>query len=164
MLVRAKIYRFSLLMLIALLLLTACGDNTATTAPTIAPTTVPVPTVTATAAPTTAVAAATTSAVVAASTTTAATVAANSGELDPQKVEAGRKVFVAQCQLCHLNGGKSSGGPGPSLALSRKALDANKVRENVRKGEAAMPAFDQTKVTDADLENIVVYLRSIHLN
>lgn len=67
-----------------------------------------------------------------------------------------------QCQSCHFNGGKSSAGPGPNLAFSRKSLDSKTVTENVRKGEEGMTAFDKTKLSDADLENIIQYLKAIH--
>ncbi len=136
MLSRLKLYRFVWLLLIGGLVLAGCGDPTATVAPTKA------------------------AATTAASTTSAA--AADAGSADPQKIAAGQKVFVTQCQVCHLNGGKSSGGAGPNLAFSKKSLDADRVRKNVRNGAEAMPAFDQTKLPDADLENIVLYVKSIY--
>lgn len=168
----AKIYYFtcSALASLVLLLLAACGDNTATVAPVATATTGVTPTTVAatatTAPPATTAAVATTAAATTAAVAANTTIASNtsSDALDPAKVETGHKVFVAQCQLCHLNGGKSSGGAGPNLAFSRKATDPEKVRTNIRNGVDAMPAFDTTKISDAELEGIVLYLKSIHQN
>ncbi len=173
--------RFSVLSLILLItfILVACGDSTATStvpaAPTIAPPSTStrataVTTAIPTAAPTTV--AATTVAPTTASTTNipttlAATTAAPATtaattSVDPQKAEAGRKVFVTQCAGCHLGEGKSGGGIGPNLATSEKSLDAALVRSNVRNGKGQMVAFTPAEVSDADLENIIIYLKSIH--
>lgn len=165
-----KVFRFSWILMAGCLLLAACGDSTATstvpaatatsrptntaipatTAPptTVAPTTAPVTTVAPTTAPPTTVAPTT-----AAATTTVA--------LDPQRVEAGRKVFDVQCMGCHLEEGKKEG-YGPNLSTSQNALNPDYVRGNVRNGRGRMIAFDKTEVSDADLENIILYLRSIH--
>jgi mono/diheme cytochrome c family protein len=176
MLTKLKLYRFSWLMPVIIVVLAACGDNTATsttvpaTATTSAATTVPttVAVSSTTVAATTTVAITTVVATTAARTTAAVTtppvaapVTTAAVALDPQKVAAGKKVFVAQCQGCHPQEGKAAG-YGPNLSTSQHALDPNYVRGNVRNGRGQMIAFDKSEVSDADLENIILYLRSIH--
>ena len=137
-----KAFSLTCLALLGILMLVACGDNTA---------------------PSTAASSTTSS-----STTNNPTAAATSGTtaaangLDSQKVEAGHKVFATQCTICHLNDGKSAGGVGPNLSISRVATNANRVRTTVRRGEDAMPPFSTSQVSDADLDNIILYLQSIH--
>lgn len=170
---RHKNFGLALTTMVALLLLAACGDNTATSTPPAATATTRPTTSAATAAPaTTAVTTAartTVPATVAATTAAATTNAATTGTssttavaLDPQKVEAGRKVFATQCTGCHLQEGKAGGGLGPNLAKSQNALNPDYVRGNVRNGRGQMIAFDKSEVSDADLENIILYLKSIH--
>ena len=77
------------------------------------------------------------------------------------KAEAGRLVFAKTCAGCHLGQGTLAG-RAPQLSVSQNAINADFVRNRVRKGKAPMPAFDTTKVSDADLENIIVYLQAIH--
>lgn len=147
-------------LLLAVVSLAACGDNTAIPAPaaTVAPTTAVVVTV----APTTAAASATTAA---AGGTTAPAGAANPTPPLPTqadaKAEAGRLVFAKTCAGCHLGQGTLAG-RALQLSVSQNAINADFVRNQVRKGKAPMPAFDTTKVSDADLENIIVYLQAIH--
>ncbi|MDB5081522.1 MAG: hypothetical protein JWP00_3446 [Chloroflexi bacterium] len=157
-----------LIFLLGIIGLAACGDNTATTAPpAAAPTTAAVaaaPT-TAAAAPTTAAAAAgATTAAAAGGTTAAAAAAAPTPPLPTQsdtRAEAGRLVFARSCAGCHLGQGTQAG-RAPQLSVSQNAINADLVRTQVRNGKNRMPAFDQTKVTDAELEGIIVYLKAIH--
>lgn len=174
-----KFYRFSWLLLPAMLLLAACGDSSATStvpaaiatatrpATTLAATTAQATTAAATTAPVTTVApttaAATTAPVTTAAATTTAASATTSAAVDPQKAEAGHKVFVMQCNGCHVEEGKKAG-YGPNLSTSQNALNPDYVRGNVRNGRGKMVAFDKSEVSDADLENIILYLRSIHQN
>ena len=134
--------------------LAACGDSTATSAPAAAvpPTVAPTTAVSVTIAPTTA-----------ASTTTRAAAAPTPPlptQSDP-KAEAGRQVFARTCAGCHLGQGTQAG-RAPQLSVSQNAINPDFVRHQVRTGKAPMPAFDTTKVSDADLENIIVYLQAIH--
>ncbi len=185
---KLRFFRLSWLLSLGILVLSACGDPTATP-PSSTPTTVPTTaaattaarttTVAATtaapttAAPTTAIAttaapttvaattvAATTSApaTTAASTTAAATAAVS---VDPQKAAAGLTVFHTQCSGCHVKDGKEQGF-GPNLSTSQKALDPAYITGNVRNGRGLMPAFTKAEVSDDDLANIIVYLKSIH--
>jgi mono/diheme cytochrome c family protein len=71
-------------------------------------------------------------------------------------------VFAVQCGACHLQEGKAAGGLGPNLAKSQNALNPDYIRSNVRNGKGQMIAFDKTELPDSDLDNIILYLRSIH--
>ena len=74
---------------------------------------------------------------------------------DPQLVN-GRQVFMANCYECHPGG---SAGLGPSL--NDKPLPAFAIRTQVRKGFGAMPAFDDTRIPQPDLDNLVAYLQML---
>ena len=150
-----KISWLPLAFLVGVLSLAACGDNTVTTAPAQAAASATAA-VTVTLAPTTA----------AASTTAAATKApaAPTAPLPTQsdpKAEAGRLVFAKTCAGCHLGQGTQAG-RAPQLSVSQNAINPDFVRNQVRKGKAPMPAFDQSRISDADLENIIAYLKAIH--
>ena len=155
-----KISWLPLAFLVGILGLAACGDNTATSAPAQAAA-APTTTVAVTLAPTTA--AATTAAV---STTAAGTKApaAPTAPLPTQsdpKAEAGRLVFAKTCAGCHLGQGTQAG-RAPQLSVSQNAINPDFVRNQVRNGKPPMPAFSTAKVSDADLENIIAYLKAIH--
>jgi len=76
--------------------------------------------------------------------------------LSDPKLVAGRQVFMANCYECHPGG---SAGLGPSL--NDKPLPAFAIRTQVRKGFGAMPAFDDTKIPQLDLDNLVAYLQML---
>lgn len=127
---------------------TVAPTTTSPATPTVAPTTLVTPTVIATTADPTTIA---TTAPPAVSTLTA-----TSG--DPAK---GKIVFVTNCAACHPQGGTQAGF-GPNLSASVHALDPAYITSNVRHGRGSMPPFDKQTVTDADLTNIIAYLKSIH--
>lgn len=166
---RKRFYGLSWLLLLGLLVLAACGDATNTSAPAAAPTTAPTTAAATTAASTTA--AATTAAAASGATTAAAgaatTVAATPTAPLPTRAdasaEAGRQVVARNCAGCHLQQGLAAG-RAPQLSTSQNAINADFVRNQVRNGSASkrMPAFDQTKISDADLANIILYLKAIH--
>lgn len=143
-----------LVFLLGVVGLAACGDSTATSAPpAAAPTTVAVVATTAASATT-----------AAAGATTAAAAPNPTPPLPTQadaKAEAGRQIFAKTCAGCHLGQGTLAG-RAPQLSVSQNAINADFVRNQVRKGKAPMPAFDTSRVSDADLENIIVYLKAIH--
>ncbi len=158
-------------LLVASLVLVACGDPTATPVPAttaaIPPTTAPAATTAAaaTAAATTAAAAGATTAAAGATTAAAGAAPAPTAPLPTMSApgpEAGRQVFAARCTGCHFQQGQAVGGCGPNLSVSKNAIDPDFVRKQVRGGKGIMPAFDQTRVSDADLENIILYLKAIN--
>lgn len=150
-----KISWLPLAFLVGVLALAACGDNTATSAPAAAA-----------AAPTTAISVTLAPTTAAASTTAAGTKAAPAPtaplptQSDP-KAEAGRLIFAKTCAGCHLGQGTQAG-RAPQLSVSQNAINPDFVRNQVRNGKPPMPAFNTSKVSDADLENIIAYLKAIH--
>jgi len=152
-----RLARFVWLLPLVAFMLAACGDPTATTVP---PTAAPP---TATAVPATTAPATTT----AAATTTVGSPAAAPNPTPPLPTladtasEAGRLVFAKTCAGCHLGQGTQAG-RAPVLATSAKAIDPDFVRKQVRNGGTRMPAFDATKVSDAQIESLILYLKAIH--
>jgi len=68
----------------------------------------------------------------------------------------GEGVFKKQCDYCHPGGG---GGLGPPL--NNKPAPAFAIRFQVRHGLGAMPAFDSTKISEADLRAVADYLKAL---
>jgi cytochrome c6 len=75
-------------------------------------------------------------------------------------IEAGAKLFKANCIACHLNGGNSVQ-QGKTLKL--EALQANNmysleaIMTQVKNGKNVMPAFGK-KLKPADIENVASYV------
>lgn len=78
-----------------------------------------------------------------------------------QDVQAGQKLFQANCQACHADGGRSANGIGPRLAISNNAEDASYVHTIVRNGLYPMPAFSTQQLNDQQLFQITAYIHSI---
>ncbi|RXK19382.1 cytochrome c [Macrococcus sp. DPC7161] len=76
------------------------------------------------------------------------------GAKTEQKFDA--KTFAKDnCTSCH--GQNLEGGMGPKLAGSSKPADAFK--KIIREGKGAMPAHDQSKISDKDLDTLVKFLK-----
>jgi mono/diheme cytochrome c family protein len=77
------------------------------------------------------------------------------GELrhDPRLAE-GQHAFMQSCNQCHPGG---AGGLG--IALNDKRLPPFLVRFKVRHHIGTMPSFSDSEVSDAQLDDIVTYLR-----
>ena len=71
---------------------------------------------------------------------------------DPQ-VARGQIVFMNQCNECHP-GGSAGLGPG----INDKPLPGFLIKTQIRRGLGAMPAFDESEIPDADLDNLIAYL------
>ena len=71
-------------------------------------------------------------------------------------VAAGERVYAAHCYQCHPGG---AGGLGP--AINDKPLPVAAIKTQVRNGLGVMPAFDEKEISDADLENVVRYLKAL---
>ena len=65
----------------------------------------------------------------------------------------GQIVYMANCQQCHPGGAE---GLGPSL--NDKPLPHLAIRAQVRAGLGAMPAFDASEISDADLQALADYV------
>jgi mono/diheme cytochrome c family protein len=68
----------------------------------------------------------------------------------------GEQVFKRQCDYCHPGGGA---GLGP--ALNNKPAPAFAIRYQIRHGLGAMPAFDSTRIAEADVRAIADYLLAL---
>jgi mono/diheme cytochrome c family protein len=89
-------------------------------------------------------------------TTPAVPVAAATG--DPT---AGKAAFLKTCFGCHPDG---NAGIGPALhgpAFSSRYPDNTAIAAVVRGGHGRMPAFSSSLLSDADLENVIAYIRSL---
>lgn len=79
----------------------------------------------------------------------------------PPAAEAQAAEGVAQfnraCGRCHPHGEEDT---GPSIL--NKNLSADKMQKVIRQGTKRMKAIPATKLSDADLAHVMVYLRSIH--
>lgn len=76
--------------------------------------------------------------------------------LDTQAEVQGQHVFMRHCTQCH-DGGAGSLGP----ALNDKPLPGFLIRLQVRRGLGAMPGFSAEKISDAELNALVAYLRAL---
>jgi mono/diheme cytochrome c family protein len=77
------------------------------------------------------------------------------GPLRPASTEQlrGELVFFRQCHKCHPGG---DAGLGP--AINNKPLPEAAIKLQVRTGVGAMPAFDDQRISDEDLDALVGYL------
>jgi mono/diheme cytochrome c family protein len=74
---------------------------------------------------------------------------------DPD-VARGQQLFMFNCNQCHP-GGAAGLAPG----LNDKPLPAIAIKTQIRNGVGAMPAFDESRLIDADVDAIVKYLKSL---
>ncbi len=100
---------------------------------------------------------------VAANTTIAGTNSSNSttGPAQTAEIDAGAKVFASNCDACHP---KANAGVGPALhgkAFAAQFPDDAAIRAIVRSGRDGMPAFPPANLSDADLNAVIAYLRSL---
>ena len=76
--------------------------------------------------------------------------------LASSEAERGERVFMANCHECHPGG---AAGPGP--ALNNKPLPELAIRTQIRKGVGAMPAFDESWLSDAEVAAIAEYVEEL---
>lgn len=62
------------------------------------------------------------------------------------------------CAGCHAQGGKVAG-VGPKLANTTR--DEDYIRNIIRKGKAPMPVYTTAQVSDAQLEDLVAYIKNL---
>jgi mono/diheme cytochrome c family protein len=80
---------------------------------------------------------------------------ANPGTPVPRSADV---VFQRYCNVCHPGGGF---GAGPSLILALPDLSDSQVRDIVRHGKKRMPGFSTTEFSDAELDELIVYIRTM---
>ncbi len=74
-------------------------------------------------------------------------------DIDSDRIAAGRKVFMTQCNQCHPGG---EAGVGP--ALNNKPLPAFLIKFQVRHGLGVMPDFSEERINDKELDALTAYL------
>lgn len=74
-------------------------------------------------------------------------------ELPTESLRQGRVLFDEYCATCHPRG---MGGVG--FAIINKPLPEDLIQFQIRNGIGVMPAFDETVLTDEEVENIAEYL------
>lgn len=74
-------------------------------------------------------------------------------EMPTEDLVKGRKLFNNHCATCHPTG-KSGLGP----AIINKPLPEFLIRFQIRNGIGVMPAFNEDKLADDQVENIAEYL------
>lgn len=77
-------------------------------------------------------------------------------EISSQKAANGQLVFMRNCNQCHPWG---EAGVGP--ALNNKPLPAFLIKIQVRKGIGAMPSFPKEHISDSDLEDLILYIKTL---
>ena len=75
---------------------------------------------------------------------------------EAQAVE-GQAQFNRACGRCHPHGEEDTG-----PAIINKNISAEKMQKVIRVGTKRMKAIPPSKLSDADLAHVMVYLRSIH--
>ena len=73
-----------------------------------------------------------------------------------QQAERGRLVFMTYCHQCHPGG---EAGLGP--ALNDKPFPEFLKRFQVRHGLGTMPSFSEQKISDAQLDDLMEYLKAL---
>jgi mono/diheme cytochrome c family protein len=81
-----------------------------------------------------------------------------------QKIEQGKKLFLARCGYCHLAGGTGTImlarrlGKDRALLDSRTDLTAEYIRKITRVGINGMPPHNRIELPDSELDSIAAYL------
>lgn len=73
---------------------------------------------------------------------------------DTEAIQEGQALYMQYCQKCHPNG---EAGLGPSVYY---VPDFAK-KFQVRHGVGAMPDFDESVISDEELDKIVLYLKTL---
>jgi mono/diheme cytochrome c family protein len=76
--------------------------------------------------------------------------------LTSAEVQHGERVFMRHCYQCHPGG---EAGLGP--AINNKPLPGFMIKTQVRLGVGAMPRFSHEELSDADLNDLVAYLKAL---
>ena len=85
-----------------------------------------------------------------------ALMAATAPPVEAQAAE-GVPQFNRACGRCHPHGDEDTG-----PAIHDKNLSVEAMTKAIRQGTKRMRAITPTKLTDADLEHVMAYLRTIH--
>lgn len=80
-------------------------------------------------------------------------------DLSDPKLARGQVVYYRECHMCHPHGGA---GLGP--AVVNKPLPGPLMKLQVRTGLGAMPSFPEEKISAADLDALIEYIKAVHAN
>ncbi len=85
---------------------------------------------------------------------------------EAEQIKAGKMIFVkASCWGCHPHGENSMNGDKPlkGANFKRKYKTDNELTVVIRRGneKMGMPPFPQSKLSDGDLKQIIVFVRSL---
>lgn len=87
------------------------------------------------------------------------------GALPPGKPETaasgGAAVFAGKCNACHPDGGAGAGPPVRGADFAAKYPGDAELKQVIRDGRGAMPAYPATALSDAELNDLVGYIRSL---
>ena len=75
--------------------------------------------------------------------------------VDMPALQRGQAVFMQYCNQCHPRG---DGGLGP--AINDKPLPGFMLRLQVRTGIGAMPSFSEEDISDAELDDLIAYIKA----
>jgi mono/diheme cytochrome c family protein len=71
----------------------------------------------------------------------------------------GEQLFIRSCNTCHPGGNK---GFGPTLEnLGKDFPDDAKLKAFLRKGKGMMPAQPKDTINDAEMDELILYLRNL---
>jgi mono/diheme cytochrome c family protein len=73
-----------------------------------------------------------------------------------EQLAQGRIVFMHNCNQCHVQGG-----PGLGPGLIDKPLPKTAIKTQVRIGAGTMPHFGKEKISDAELDAVVAYIKVV---
>jgi ubiquinol-cytochrome c reductase cytochrome c subunit len=76
-------------------------------------------------------------------------------------LQAGRKLYIANCASCHSSSGVGAALPDGHYAPNVLGDSSQQVAEAVRVGPGLMPRFSSDVLTDEQLASIVTYVRQI---
>lgn len=90
-------------------------------------------------------------------------VSAHSGDAVAQDVEAGRRLYVRQCAMCHGSQAEGMAGMHPALQGAVARLTREGVEVTIRNGRDTMPpmpAFGD-RLSDDEITDVTAYLTSL---
>lgn len=89
-------------------------------------------------------------------------VACDSGSAPPTPsltgAAAGERVYMQYCNMCHPGGNEAS---GPALKPLLPTLSDEQIRTIVRKGKVPMPGYNEKSISDEQLTNLILYMRTL---
>jgi mono/diheme cytochrome c family protein len=71
---------------------------------------------------------------------------------------AGERVYMQYCNSCHPGGNQ---GAGPALKPLLPNRSDEQIRTVVRKGKRPMPGYNQNSISDDQLTNLILYMRTL---